>query len=175
VQRVSRNLREKLDDQLGSEATDELLNLMPPDWTQLATTHDLEVLGTELRGEISGLSGKMDGLSGKMDGLRSEVRGEIAAVRGEFSALRSEVRGEFAAVRGEINVLKTELQGEINVLNTELRGEFRSEFTAVRGDLVAQRGEFLVTLHREMRRQTAFISASLLTLAALVLGSQLLN
>jgi hypothetical protein len=71
---ISRHLRTTLDTQLGTEAADELLNLMPPDWTQLATKHDLAILGTELRGEMA------------------ELRGEV---RSEISELRSEMHREF--------------------------------------------------------------------------------
>ena len=86
---VDRELLAALDRSLGAPNTDKLLAMVPPDWTQLATKHDLTVMSAELRGEM-----------------------------------------------------------------TELRAEFKT------------------TLHKELRKQTYFMTASLLALVGALLGSQ---
>ncbi len=63
------------------------MEAMPPiDYTQLATKRDLDALGAELRGEMSGLSG--------------ELRGEMAELRGSFAKLEAKVDAGFANVEG---------------------------------------------------------------------------
>ncbi len=76
------------------------MEAMPPiDYAQLATKQDLNALGTELRGE--------------MTGLRGELKGEMAELRGDFAKLEAKVDGRFAEVNGNI----AQLSGEMHKLN----------------------------------------------------------
>ncbi len=74
--------------------------------SHFATKTDLQVLRTELRGEMRELTAK---LRGEMAEFRGEMRGEMAAFRGE-------VRGEMAAFRGEV-------RGELQSLASKLEAQ----------------------------------------------------
>ncbi|QBI19737.1 hypothetical protein ER308_09360 [Egibacter rhizosphaerae] len=80
-------LRDRLDEPTASLIMSHLAPVPAPD---LATRADLaeglDVLGTQLRGEVAEVRGEI-----------VEVRGEIVEVRGEIS----EVRGEISELRGE--------------------------------------------------------------------------
>ena len=90
---------------------------MPPiDYAQLATKRDLDALGAELRGEVSGLSGE---LRGEM----AELRGEMEELRGNFAKLEANVDGGFAKVGGAI----AELRGD---LKTDIANNLRMMFAA---------------------------------------------
>jgi hypothetical protein len=80
-ERSRRKLQEALMDTIGPEHTDTLLSYLPPTgWADVATTRDVQALGTQIRGEISE--------------LRAEVRGEISGLRGELHSEISELRAE---------------------------------------------------------------------------------
>ena len=78
---VSRKLRESLERQLGPDEADELLNLIPPDWTQLATKHDLAESRAELKTDMAMRRSEFGGLEGQtlagFDSLRAELRSQI--------------------------------------------------------------------------------------------------
>jgi hypothetical protein len=150
---VDRELLAVLDNNLGAPNTDKLLALMPPDWTLLATKHDVVVLGADLRGEMSALRGEMSALRGEMNALRGELHGEISALRGEMDGLRGELRAEMA----------------------ELRAELRAEIAELRTELVAQRGDIFTTLQQELRKQTIFFIGTLIAVAGVLVGTRALG
>jgi hypothetical protein len=83
-ERSRRQLQEALMDTIGPEHTDTLLSYLPPTgWADVATTRDVQTLGAELRGEISG--------------LRGDLRGEISELRAE---LHRELRVQFYSLAG---------------------------------------------------------------------------
>ena len=88
-ERARHTLHGRLDDVLGREEATTLMSLLPPvGWADVATKHDLDVLGREIRGEIAQLRSETAQLR---DELRGELRGEIGQVRGEIGHLRGEI------------------------------------------------------------------------------------
>lgn len=70
-ERARHELHGRLDDVLGRDEATTLMSLLPPvGWADVATKHDLDSLGRELRAEIGQ--------------LRGELRGEIGQLRGDF-------------------------------------------------------------------------------------------
>jgi hypothetical protein len=75
-------LYDALERQIGAEAADTMMELLPPvGWADVATKDDLRQL--ELR------------LNARMDALRAELRGEMAELRGQL-------RGEMTRLQGEL-------------------------------------------------------------------------
>ena len=75
-----RRLREILDDRLGPDGTDLLLNRLPErPVSDFATRDDVQAMAMVLRGEMAELRGDMGELRGEMAELRSELRAEMAA------------------------------------------------------------------------------------------------
>lgn len=113
-ERRRRQLHAQLDDSIGAEAADSLMELVPlyPQ-TDLVTRSDLLSLRSDLESDAVSLRSE---LRGEMAELRSELRGEMAELRsdltGEMAELRSELRGEMAELRGEMTALRGELKGE---------------------------------------------------------------
>ncbi len=98
---VDRELVAKLDEVLTPANTDKLLAMVPPDWTQLATKHDLAVMSAELRGDMAE--------------LRTELKTDMAEPRTEFAGLQ----GHFTGLEGKI----AELRGDMNAGFASLRAE----------------------------------------------------
>jgi hypothetical protein len=74
-ERARHELHRRLDEVLGCEEATTLMSLLPSvGWTDVATKHDLDSLGRELRGEIAQLRSE----------LRGELRGEIGQLRADF-------------------------------------------------------------------------------------------
>jgi len=87
--------RDLLNERLGPEATNALLERLPAmPAHDLATKHDL----AELRGELLDKLGELKGEIGTVRGEIGTVRGELGTLRGEFG----ELRGEFGELRAEI-------------------------------------------------------------------------
>ena len=81
-ERARHELHGRLAEVLGAEEATTLMSLLPPvGWVDVATKHDLDSLGRELRAEIGQ--------------LRSEVHGEIGQLRGELLKEIGGLRGEF--------------------------------------------------------------------------------
>ena len=100
-------LYRQLQEQLGNESADTLMELLPPvGWNDIATRADVQATATLLRGEMSELRGEMAQLGAELRGEMSELRGEMAQLgaelRGEMAELRSELRGEMVELRSEV-------------------------------------------------------------------------
>jgi|ERR1043165_6831941 len=71
-----RELYVALEDTLGTQQADTLMDLLPPvGWADVARKSDIYVL-----------KGDIDVLNGRVDALRAELKGEIAELRGEIKA-----------------------------------------------------------------------------------------
>ena len=74
--RTRLNLHRTLENTLGAEGADALMAHLPPvTWDQVATKHDLDHLGTSLRGEIHTAASE---LRGEMQVGFAELRAEMA-------------------------------------------------------------------------------------------------
>ena len=87
-ERARRMVHAKLEEALGEEAADAMMELLPPvGWGDLATRADVQHLGIELRGEMAELRGEITRLEArlesKIEGL--VVRQLIASVPLAFS------------------------------------------------------------------------------------------
>ena len=96
----------RLEAQIGAEAADLLMQMLP--WQthdELATRQDLNALTSVLRGEMAELRAE---LRGEMTELRGELQGEMAELRtelrGEMTELRAELRGEMAELRAQVDL-----------------------------------------------------------------------
>ncbi len=89
---------------------------------------------------------------------REFLRAELAGVRGEFADLRAEVRTESAALRGEFADLRAEF------------ADLRAEFAELRAEVRTDLSSFRVEMHAEIRRQTAWLMATMITLGGVLVA-----
>ena len=95
TERDRRNLFNGLEEAIGTEPANKLMELLPNQPAdQLVTRNDMHAFGTGLRAEMAELRGEMAE-------LRAELRGEMAELRGEMAALRSEMIERFATAKVE--------------------------------------------------------------------------
>ena len=86
TERDRRDLFNTLENALGSEPADKLMELLPNEPAdQLVTRTDMHAFGGELRGEMAELRGEM-----------AELRAEL---RSDMAELRTELRGEMLDLR----------------------------------------------------------------------------
>ena len=121
-------LSNALGELLGPDLASVLMDNLPPfNWSQLATTADLERLSIELRGEMGSLRRE----------LGAELRGEMEGLRGEHVALRGELTGEINALRGEISALRGEMTSEISGLRGDISDRLTAQTRWMAGSLIA--------------------------------------
>lgn len=95
------NLYQKLDEILGTEEANTLMEHLPPiPWNEVATKGDVEASEVALKADI--------------ETMTTTLRIEIAAMGKE--------------IRGEMQGFRTELKADIHVLGAELRAEMLSGF-----------------------------------------------
>ena len=151
-ERARRHLYERLDDILGHEAADTLMEeLTFIGREQLARRHDIDLLRRDMdagfaqaRTELEAVRAELDG---GLDAVRSELRGDFETLRGDFEALR----GDFEALRGDFEALR----GESTTASAELRADMATRFD------------------RQTRQIVFAMIGALFTVAALALGSGL--
>lgn len=113
-ERTRHALHLRLDEVLGrEEAATMMAHLPPTGWSDVATRHDLDMLRTELRGEIAELRGEF-----------AQLRGDFGELRGEFGELRGETQGSLAEFRGEMQVALAEVTRKLvtAMITTTLTG-----------------------------------------------------
>ena len=90
-------LYRQLQEQLGNEGADTLMELLPSvGWNDIATRADVQATATLLRGEISEVRGEMAQLGAELRSEMAELRGEL---RADMLELRSEVRQDLAGTQ----------------------------------------------------------------------------
>jgi len=141
----------KLTEVIGEEATETLMEQLPPiPWREFATKRDLEASEGRLRAEIvaseSRQGARIDALAAQVSDLQRDV-GEL---RGDLGEFKGEVRSEFAEIRGELSDFKGEVCGEF--------AEIRGELSELKGAQVELRGE----LHIVMARQTKHLVVTMI-------------
>jgi len=160
--RERRELLEALVGTIGPEPTDTLLGYLPPvGWADVATKHDLDHFGTELRLEMSAM--KSD-LRAEIAGLRADLTTEIAGLHGETAGLRTDLTTETAGLRTD---LTTGLAGLRTDLTTGLAG-LRTDLTT---GLAGLRTELHVALNTQLRWMVSLIVLVILT----VIGTRILT
>ena len=106
------NLYQKLDEFLGTEEANTLMEHLPPvPWNEVATKSDLNALGVALRSDI--------------DALGTQLRVEMAATTKE---LRNEMATMGKELRSEMATMGAELRSEMQAMRFELRAEMLSGF-----------------------------------------------
>lgn len=108
TERERLKLYERLGETIGREEAAFLMELLPPtSWDDIATTRQVQNLGTDLRGEMTelrtDLRGEMTELSSGMDRLQSDLEGRMAMLGGEMAKemaknLQIQVGANFAAM-----------------------------------------------------------------------------
>ena len=106
------NLHNKLNEVLGSEEANTLMEHLPPvSWHEVATKDD--VTSSEIA-------------------LRSDMSAMAKELRAEMSAMGKELRGEMAAMgkelRADMSMMRTELRAEISVGLADIRTEMTNGF-----------------------------------------------
>lgn len=117
------NLYQKLDEILGTEEANTLMEHLPPiPWNEVATKGDVEASEVALKADIETMTTT----------LRIEMAAMGKDIRHEMAAMGRDIRGELAAmgkeIRGEMQGFRTELKADIHVLGAELRAEMLSGF-----------------------------------------------
>ncbi len=140
-------LRDKLQELLGTRVADIAMEAMPPlDYKELATKTDVANLGIELRGEIARLDGTIAGLDSKIDGLGTSLRGEItgldSGLTGRIDGLDSKIDGLDRSLNAKIEALDNSLTAAIDKL-VQLTADRRTTLVSVFGMLLAM-GGFIV-------------------------------
>ncbi len=106
-ERARRHLYERLDDILGHEAADTLMEeLTFIGREQLARRHDIELLRRDMDAGFAQARTELEAaraeLHGGLDAVRSELRGDFEALRGDFEALRGETTTASAELRADM-------------------------------------------------------------------------
>jgi hypothetical protein len=117
------NLYQKLDEFLGTEEANTLMEHLPPvPWNEVATKSDLNALEVALRSDVDAMGTQ----------LRVEMAATTKELRSEMATMGKELRSEMAAMgkelRSEMATMGAELRSEMQAMRFELRAEMLSGF-----------------------------------------------
>ncbi len=100
VEEVGLRLRRELEKTYGAEGASILLDRPPGGWNDLVTNQTLDtklnVLGSDLRGDMAGLRGEMAE-------FRGEMRSEMGEFRGDMAEFKGAMRAEMAALSASVD------------------------------------------------------------------------
>lgn len=106
------NLYQKLDEFLGTEEANTLMEHLPPvPWNEVATKSDVAASEFALRSDI--------------EAMGKELRTEMAAMGQE---LRAEMKAANSELRADMSMMRTELRAEMAVGFADIRTEMTSGF-----------------------------------------------
>lgn len=132
-------LRTALAGQIGPDATESLMAILPPADERVATGSDIEGLRreigdfrTEIRGDRDNLRGDMNNLRGDMADFRQEMRQDRQEFRGEMREFRAEMRQDFKEFKDEMKELFAASRQEMILQNELTRSDLTAQF---RGEL----------------------------------------
>lgn len=156
-ERARRQLYERLEEMLGPDAADTLMEQLAfLGREQLATRQDLELVRRDM---VAGFE---------------QVRADFSDFRGETRAAIEALRGDFADVRGDTRASIEESRGDFSAL----RGETRTSSERMRADMHEQfnkQGERIEALAHLMVQQTRQLMIGMvgimLTIAAIAFGA----
>ncbi|MCB0976375.1 MAG: hypothetical protein KDB02_02840 [Acidimicrobiales bacterium] len=114
-ERSRQNLFNRLDEQLGPEEAETMMELLPHQgWSDVARTGDIQALERSLNDRITAESAL---LRAEMAELRGELRNDMADLRGELrsdmSGLQLSLTEQFASFRDELHRDQRTLQRQI--------------------------------------------------------------
>ena len=114
-ERSRQNLFNRLDEQLGPEEAETMMELLPyQGWSDVARTGDIQALERSLNDRITAESAL---LRAEMAELRGELRNDMADLRGELrsdmSGLQLSLTEQFASFRDELHRDQRTLQRQI--------------------------------------------------------------
>jgi hypothetical protein len=115
TERSRQNLFKRLDEQLGPEEAETMMELLPHQgWSEVARTSDLHALERSLNDRITAESAL---LRAEMADLRAELRTDMAQLRTDLETdmaeLRTEFHTSFGAFRDELHRDQRTLQRQI--------------------------------------------------------------
>lgn len=120
-ERSRQNLFNRLDEQLGPEEAETMMELLPHQgWSDVARTGDIQALERSLNDRITAESAL---LRAEMAELRSDLRTEMAELRGELRNDMAELRGE---LRSDMSALQLSLTEQFASFRDELHRDQRT-------------------------------------------------
>ncbi len=114
-------LFEAVQQQLGVDVADTLMQLLPPvGWADVALKRDLDQMELLLRSDLDRTRTELSAA------LKLEVSGLRAEMHREFGAVRAEMHREFGAVRAEMGGLRAEMHQELGRVSQRIGEQTRT-------------------------------------------------
>lgn len=139
--RERRHLHERLEEALGGQAADHLLEGMAILEREQRTTAqavdllraDMELGFANLRHEMAGLRGE---LRHEMAELRGEMYGAMGELRHEMAEFRDDLHGEVSGLRGEFLQLRADMFEVLHEQGQRAESQFRTLLFAMLGTVL---------------------------------------